>query len=115
MKARSYLLSLLAAAMLGTPAAMAAGPAQQAPADLAPAPKPGQTPKERAEAVLEKGRAADPQVPGAPRADFDANGAGAGAGTARALDATDLSAWLDGRVPYSLKSGEIAGDRKSVG
>jgi CubicO group peptidase (beta-lactamase class C family) len=29
--------------------------------------------------------------------------------TAHALDATDLSAWLDGRVPYALKSGDIAG------
>ena len=26
-----------------------------------------------------------------------------------ALDAADLGAWLDGRVPYSLKSGDIAG------
>ncbi|MGB9990101.1 serine hydrolase domain-containing protein [Massilia sp. SM-13] len=29
--------------------------------------------------------------------------------TARRLDAEDLSAWLDGRVPYALKSGDIAG------
>jgi CubicO group peptidase (beta-lactamase class C family) len=29
--------------------------------------------------------------------------------TAHTLDATDLSAWLDGRVPYALKSGDIAG------
>lgn len=28
---------------------------------------------------------------------------------AHALDAADLSAWLDGRVPYALKSGDIAG------
>lgn len=28
---------------------------------------------------------------------------------ARQLDAADLSAWLDGRVPYALKSGDIAG------
>lgn len=28
---------------------------------------------------------------------------------AHTLDATDLSAWLDGRVPYALKSGDIAG------
>ena len=28
---------------------------------------------------------------------------------AHTLDATDLSAWLDGRVPYALKTGEIAG------
>lgn len=27
----------------------------------------------------------------------------------RQLDAADLSAWLDGRVPYALKSGDIAG------
>lgn len=28
---------------------------------------------------------------------------------ARQLDAADLSAWLDGRVPYALKTGDIAG------
>jgi CubicO group peptidase (beta-lactamase class C family) len=28
---------------------------------------------------------------------------------AQPLDAADLSAWLDGRVPYALKSGDIAG------
>ena len=28
---------------------------------------------------------------------------------AHTLDAADLSAWLDGRVPYALKSGDIAG------
>jgi CubicO group peptidase (beta-lactamase class C family) len=31
------------------------------------------------------------------------------AGAAPQLDAADLSAWLDGRVPYALKSGDIAG------
>ena len=31
------------------------------------------------------------------------------AAPAPALDAADLSAWLDGRVPYALKSGDIAG------
>lgn len=30
------------------------------------------------------------------------------------LDATDLSAWLDGRVPYALKTGDIAGLTLSV-
>ena len=34
---------------------------------------------------------------------------GAKAGAAPVLDAADLSAWLDGRVPYALKSGDIAG------
>ncbi|MGN6527281.1 MAG: serine hydrolase domain-containing protein [Burkholderiaceae bacterium] len=28
---------------------------------------------------------------------------------AHALDAADLSAWLDGRIPYALKTGDIAG------
>lgn len=32
-----------------------------------------------------------------------------GAPAAPALDAADLSAWLDGRVPYALKAGDIAG------
>ena len=54
--------------------------------------------------------AIDPQVPRMPPAPAaSAPGGGAGAATGRALDATDLSAWLDGRVPYALKSGEIAG------
>lgn len=103
MKARSTLLSLLAAAVIG---AAWAAPAQQAPADLAPAPKPAQTPKDRLDAAVQKGRTADPQVPEAPRAAADA---GAATTAAPALDATDLETWLDGRVPYSLKSGEIAG------
>jgi CubicO group peptidase (beta-lactamase class C family) len=35
--------------------------------------------------------------------------AGTKADSAFPLDAADLSAWLDGRVPYALKSGDIAG------
>lgn len=105
MKARTHLLSLLAAATLGLLPSLAAGQGQKSPADLAPTPKQQQTPKEKAEAALEKSRSADPRVPEAPRA--AANGVAAGG--AHALDATDLSAWLDGRVPYALKSGEIAG------
>jgi CubicO group peptidase (beta-lactamase class C family) len=31
------------------------------------------------------------------------------ASATHALDATDLGAWLDGRVPYALKAGDIAG------
>lgn len=105
MKARTHLLSLLAAATLGLLPSLAAGQGQKSPADLAPTPKQQQTPKEKAEAALEKSRSADPRVPEAPRAAAN----GAAAGSAHALDATDLSAWLDGRVPYALKSGEIAG------
>lgn len=33
---------------------------------------------------------------------------------AHTLDAQDLSAWLDGRIPYALKSGDIAGAVVSV-
>ena len=50
-----------------------------------------------------------PQMPPAPAPSSAPGGSGAGAATGRTLDATDLSAWLDGRVPYALKSGEIAG------
>ncbi len=105
MTVRTHFLSLFAAATLGLAPAPAPAQGQQAPADLAPGPKQQLTPKERAEAALAKSRNADPQVPEAPRA--AANGAGAGG--AHALEATDLAAWLDGRVPYALKSGEIAG------
>ena len=38
-----------------------------------------------------------------------AQAAAAAAAAAPALTAEDLSAWLDGRVPYALKSGDIAG------
>ncbi|MBP1202972.1 CubicO group peptidase (beta-lactamase class C family) [Duganella sp. 1411] len=48
----------------------------------------------------------DPQVPPAP---LPAGDDGAAVGAVHALDAADLAAWLDGRVPYALKSGEIAG------
>ncbi|MGG7606420.1 serine hydrolase [Massilia sp. BKSP1R2A-1] len=105
MKVRTRFLSLLAAAAFGLAPALVTAQGQQALADLAPGPKQQLTPKERAAAALEKSRSADPQVPEAPRA----AASGATAGGAHALDATDLSAWLDGRVPYSLKSGEIAG------
>jgi CubicO group peptidase (beta-lactamase class C family) len=82
MKARSYLSLFPAAAMLCM--------ALAAPAFAAPAQKPP----------------VDPQVPAAPQT----MGADAPmSASVHALDATDLSAWLDGRVPYALKSGEIAG------
>jgi CubicO group peptidase (beta-lactamase class C family) len=42
---------------------------------------------------------ADPAVSTAPRA----------AGSAQPLDSGDLHAWLDGLLPYAMKSGEIAG------
>ena len=105
MKVRTHFLSLLAATTLGLSPALAGAQGQKSPADLAPTPKQQLEPKEKAEAVLDKSRAADPQVPEAPRAASN----GVGSSGAHALDATDLAAWLDGRVPYSLKSGEIAG------
>lgn len=83
MKARTQFLSLAAAAILGwsTPA-----PAQPQPADLTAVPRPAVT-----------SPAAGPATP-------EATGA-----TARPLEAADLGAWLDGMVPYALKSGDIAG------
>lgn len=45
-----------------------------------------------------------PQAPSAPPT----------AAAAHALDAADLAAWLDGQVPYSLESGDIAGMAISV-
>lgn len=105
MKVRTHFLSLLAAATLGLAPALAGAQGQKSPADLAPTPKQQLAPKEKAEAVLDKSRAAGPQVPEAPRAAANGNGAAG----AHALEAADLEAWLDGRVPYSLKSGEIAG------
>ncbi|HEX7688003.1 MAG TPA: serine hydrolase domain-containing protein [Burkholderiaceae bacterium] len=50
-------------------------------------------------AAMDPGGAAAP-APGASASAPDA---------AHALDAADLSAWLDGRVPYALKTGDIAG------
>lgn len=95
MKTRSRFLSLfiasamacMGAAALAAPAAPAA-PLQKTPADLAGAPAPKSAP---------------------------GPDGGAAAGTAtHVLDAVDLSAWLDGRVPYALKTGDIAGLTLSV-
>lgn len=95
MNVRRALLFLCAAAAVLATATAAPPPAAPAPrtqADLGTAPAPAQVPA---------------QVPESPRA------ATGGAETAdagvHALDAADLSAWLDGRVPYALKSGDIAG------
>lgn len=53
---------------------------------------------------------ADPRVPAPPPVSGTDTPVAAAPPAARpALDATDLAAWLDGRVPYSLKSGDIAG------
>ena len=67
---------------------LGAGPALAAQAD----------PQPRAPAVP------TPAAPSAP----------ASAAAAHVLDAADLAAWLDGQVPYSLKSGDIAGMAISV-
>lgn len=51
-----------------------------------------------------------PATPATPGAPAPATGsAPAQPAAAHALDAADLEAWLDGRVPYSLTSGDIAG------
>jgi CubicO group peptidase (beta-lactamase class C family) len=90
MKARSPFLSLFAVAILCMGTAFAApatpdGPGQKSQADPvpAPAPVPGGKPEQKASAL----------PPAA----------------THALDAADLEAWLDGRVPYALKTGDIAG------
>ncbi|WP_306395234.1 serine hydrolase domain-containing protein [Telluria beijingensis] len=49
-----------------------------------------------------------PQAPSAPES------APEPAAVAHTLDAADLAAWLDGQVPYSLESGDIAGMAISV-
>jgi len=107
MKARSPFLSLLAAAVLC--AGATAAPAQKTPTDLTATPTPGKKLRDKAGATLDQARGADAQVPAAP----PAPGAGDTAATAgvatHALDAADLAAWLDGRVPYALKTGDIAG------
>lgn len=84
MNARSKILSLMTAAslLLATSAQ-----AQKAPTELTPAPTPASKPAKKAE------------VEPAPAASTGAH----------TLDAADLSAWLDGRVPYALKTGDIAG------
>lgn len=112
MKARTRLLSVLAAAaLLGLSPAIAApaDPVPESPTGPAATPKPRQTPKEGAAALLDKARTAPVQVPEAPRAAAAGANSVNGATAAHALEASDLAAWLDGRVPYALKSGEIAG------
>ena len=82
MKARSYRLSMLTVmAVLCIGAVSAAAP----PAATAP-------------------QQQVPEPPRGPGADHPMAGV-----ASHALDAADLSAWLDGRVPYALKTGDIAG------
>ncbi|NGZ86173.1 serine hydrolase domain-containing protein [Duganella aceris] len=81
MNARSQLLSLFTTAAVLCACAVPAASAQKAPTDLVAAPVPG--------------------------AAVPANVAPAVA--AHPLEAADLTAWLDGRVPYALKTGDIAG------
>jgi len=86
MKARRYLLSLFAAsAVVGMGAALAQPAAATAPQQQVP------------------------EAPSGPGADHPVAGV-----ASHVLDATDLSAWLDGRVPYALKTGDIAGLTLSV-
>lgn len=81
--ARWRCCGLAAAAILGWSTSV---PAQQPPADLSAVPRPAVT-----RPVAE---------PAAPEP---------AAAAAHPLDAVDLGAWLDGMVPYALKSGDIAG------
>jgi CubicO group peptidase (beta-lactamase class C family) len=112
MKAPIFLLTMLAAtAILCTGAAAAAtpaAPAQKTPADLSATPAPAKALQDKAGAALEQARGADAQLPLAPSPPGAGDGAAPGAAV-HALDAADLGAWLDGRVPYALKTGDIAG------
>lgn len=81
MNTRKRFLSLVTASAILCMGAAFAAPQQKSPTDLAATPAP------KADAVATATPAAAPH----------------------ALDATDLSAWLDGRVPYALKTGDIAG------
>jgi len=96
--------ALLACAALALPAA-AAEP-QQAPATPALTPALDKNPRDKAAASLRKDRAPAAPLPDAPRAP---GSDGVPEGGSHLLDAADLGAWLDGRVPYSLKAGDIAG------
>jgi CubicO group peptidase (beta-lactamase class C family) len=81
MNTRKRFLSLVTASAILCMGAAFAAPQQKSPTDLAATPAP------KADAVATAAPAAAPH----------------------ALDATDLAAWLDGRVPYALKTGDIAG------
>jgi CubicO group peptidase (beta-lactamase class C family) len=115
MKVRSSLLSLcVAAAVLATATAAPppAAPAQQTRTDLSTAPAPARkvddgAARQAIPVTPQVSAQVPPQVPEAPRT--AAGSADTTAGDVHALDAADLSAWLDGRVPYALKSGDIAG------
>jgi CubicO group peptidase (beta-lactamase class C family) len=114
MKARSQVLSLIAAAVLCSGALAApAGAPQKTPTDLSATPAPGSKLQDKAGAALDKAGGADAQLPAPPPAPGGDGAATAGAAT-HTLDAADLEAWLDGRVPYALKTGDIAGLTLSV-
>ena len=107
MNARSPFLSLLAAAVLCSGAAAApANAPQKTPTDLTATPAPGKTLQDKAGAAIDQARGADTQVPAPPPAPGGSDNTPA---ATHALDAADLAAWLDGRVPYALKTGDIAG------
>ena len=114
MKALAHLLSLLAAAVLlgawPAPAASAAPP-QAAPADLSGLPRPAPAARQRDQGALQAARGAHALTPEAPRVPEPSAVAPT---AAHALEAADLAAWLDGMVPYSLESGDIAGMAISV-
>ncbi|WP_296945014.1 serine hydrolase [uncultured Massilia sp.] len=111
MKARLPTKFLSGAALLCAALALpsfAADP-KQAPTEPAPVPALARTPQDKAGAAL-KERLPENPLPAAPRAPVsDGATDGATDGTTHALDAADLGAWLDGRVPYALKSGDIGG------
>jgi CubicO group peptidase (beta-lactamase class C family) len=107
MNARSPFLSLLAAAVLCSGAAAApANAPQKTPTDLTATPTPGKTLQDKAGAAIDRARGVDAQVPAPAPAPGGSDNTPA---ATHALDAVDLAAWLDGRVPYALKTGDIAG------
>ncbi|HEY3812761.1 MAG TPA: serine hydrolase domain-containing protein [Caulobacteraceae bacterium] len=89
---KTALFGVLGAAALGT--VILFGAAAQAPAAAPPA---ALTPHKAAPAPLGPTVTPLPSTPTPPPS------------TAHTLDATDVNAWLDGYVPYALKSGDIPG------
>lgn len=107
MKFRTSAFTLAPAAVLSLLLALPVG-AQvgQTPTDPPSVVAPNKQPKLPVLGAPKIDRAPGGPIAQAPRA---AGSDGSAAAASHPLDAADLSAWLDGRVPYALKSGDIAG------
>lgn len=83
-------------------------PEQSPSTAITSAPALGGATKVKAAALLHANRNVDVQETTAPTGAVAGSIAPMGAST-HVLDAADLLAWLDGRIPYALKAGDIAG------